>query len=207
MKKILKLGVFTISLLSLVIIRSGAYYSDAEESYDNCFVFEEPEPPLELHLMISEVYYDHPGIQQEKYKEWIELYNATSSPININNWDIRDNDDTINLPNATIPAYSYAVLLRNSNDYTFPGGIQKIYLSSWFDTDLSNSGDRLRLRDVGNNVIDTMSYGNDTTYFNPAAPDVSSGHSLERTSVVVDTDTAADWVDQDTPTPGGPYAP
>ncbi|MDH7475587.1 MAG: lamin tail domain-containing protein [Anaerolineae bacterium] len=67
---------------------------------------------------------------------------------------------------------------------------------------LSNSGDRLVLRDGSGSEIDALSWGSDTTVFNPAAPDVAEGHSLERDPANADTDSASDFVDQATPAPG-----
>ena len=56
-------------------------------------------------------------------------------------------------------------------------------------------------------VIDQMSYGTDTTAFDPACPGVKEGHSLERSPANVDTDTAADWIDQEFPNPGSVTVP
>ena len=67
---------------------------------------------------------------------------------------------------------------------------------------LRNSGDAVLILDDGDAIVDAMSYGDETTFFDPPCPGVSAGHSLERSPVNVDTGTAEDWIDQESPGPG-----
>jgi hypothetical protein len=41
----------------------------------------------------------------------------------------------------------------------------------------------------------------DKSGFSPSAPTVQLGHSLARESLLIDTNTAADWIDNPAPTP------
>jgi len=50
-------------------------------------------------------------------------------------------------------------------------------------------------------IVDAVSYGGDTTAFDPSAMDVLEGHSLRRSNLTTDTNTAIDWEDNATPTP------
>lgn len=69
-------------------------------------------------------------------------------------------------------------------------------------TNLANTGDEVLLVDYNDVVIDTLSWGTSTYAFDPAAPAVDDGHSLERVPADVDTDSANDWQDQPLPAPG-----
>jgi len=58
------------------------------------------------------------------------------------------------------------------------------------------------LKDSQGNLIDTLSYGNDTSIFNPSVPLVSLGSSFERLVPGFDTDFASDFEQRNPPTPG-----
>jgi hypothetical protein len=72
---------------------------------------------------------------------------------------------------------------------------------------LADDGDRLVLRDGQGSVIDALSYGRDATVFQPPAPAVAAGHSLQRIQSDVDTDQASDFADTSDPSPGMPMPP
>jgi hypothetical protein len=67
---------------------------------------------------------------------------------------------------------------------------------------LANEGDRLLLLDEEGRPVDALSYGSDREFFEPPAPAVPLGHSLERFPSDRDTDTAADFRDNPNPSPG-----
>jgi hypothetical protein len=102
----------------------------------------------------------------------------------------------------------FVVLSANASTWAFwpiiPSNAVKIALggSRMFDG-LRNKGDRVLLYDASGNLIDAVSWGDDKTAFDPPVlPIVAKGHSIERTSAGHDTNTAADWVERDNPTPG-----
>ena len=160
-------------------------------------------------LLISEVLYDPPGT--EPNDEWIEIFNNTSSPMELTDWTISDNMSTdVISPTMTIPAGGCMVIAASEDFYTnypdFTGDIVFV-ADGRIGNGLGNSGDRLILKDGEGMVIDRMSYGTDTTAFEPACLDVAEGHSLERSPANVDTDTADDWIDQEAPNPGSVTVP
>jgi hypothetical protein len=160
-------------------------------------------------LLISEVLYDPLGT--EPNEEWIEVYNNTSSPIELTDWTISDNISTdVISPTVTIPVGGCMVIAASQDFYTnypdFTGDIVFV-ADGRIGNGLGNSGDRLILKDGEGIVIDQMSYGTDTTAFDPACPDVPAGHSLERSPANVDTDTFEDWIDQESPDPGAVNVP
>jgi hypothetical protein len=161
-------------------------------------------------LLISEVLYDPLGT--EPNEEWIEIFNSTASPIELTGWTINDNLSTdIISPTVTIPAGGCLVIAASSEDFytnypDFTGDIVFI-ADGRIGNGLGNTGDRLILKDGEGTAVDQMSYGTDATAFDPACPDVEEGHSLERSPPNVDTDTADDWSDQESPNPGEVTAP
>jgi hypothetical protein len=161
-------------------------------------------------LLISEVLYDPLGT--EPNEEWIEVFNNSASPMELTNWTISDNLSTdVISPTVTIPAGGCMVIAASSEDFyanypAFAGAIVFI-ADGRIGNGLGNTGDRLILKDGEGTVIDQMSYGTDTTAFDPPCPDVAEGHSLERSPANVDTDTFEDWIDQESPDPGAVAVP
>ena len=160
------------------------------------------------HLVINEVYYDVDSSHgSEPNNEWIEIYNPTFSAVNIRDWQICDNGgcDTLASSDLDIPANGYAVVTQDASTWgywTVPGSAVKIVLGSPIGSGLSNTGDRLILRDDGGIEIDAMSYGTDTTQLNPACPDVAEGDSLARKPAGQDLDINSDFEDLSSPNPG-----
>ena len=170
--------------------------------------------PIANHLVINEVYYDVCSKDNcggnkgsDGKNEWVEIYNPTSNSIDISGWKICDNTgcETVSSSSA-IPTGGFAIITPQSdtwNYWSIPAGVVKISLgTSNIGSGLNNDSDRVILKDNNGNVVDQMSYGADTTAFNPACPNVPEGHSLERNPSGKDTDTAGDFVDRSSPTPG-----
>ncbi len=70
------------------------------------------------------------------------------------------------------------------------------------DIALANDGDEVVLLNERNLIIDSVNYGDQTTFFTPAVTAVFENQSIERHPANCDTDTATDWQPQETPTPG-----
>lgn len=84
--------------------------------------------------------------------EWIELYNNTEGPINLNAWILKADDGTpeINL-SGTIPANGF-YLLERTDDETVPGiSANLIYKGA-----LGNNGENLKLYNASGNLIDEV---------------------------------------------------
>jgi hypothetical protein len=179
-------------------------------------------------LLISEVLYDTPGTDEDE--EWIEIYNPTASTIDLSVYKIGDEEEQGKgegmyqfPPEASIPpegvivialkATGFYALYGFNPDYevtdTDPSVPDMIKYSAWATGKiaLSNSGDEVLILDEGDAIVDAMSYGDATTFFDPPCPDVITGHSLERSPANVDTDTADDWIDQEFPNPGSVTVP
>lgn len=183
---------------------SGAYFFDIEESLGNILGAAESFPSV----VINEVYYDvGPDKGAETTDEWVELYNKTGQPINLKNWTLTDNNTirVISLSDVILPANGFALISKNTSTWSFwsePASAVQIALGENIGGGLANDGDRLVIKNHLGVTMDKMSYGNDNTVWDPDAPDVAEGHSLEREPDGLDNDLNTDFIDQTTPTPG-----
>lgn len=106
----------------------------------------------------------------------IDIYNPTNTPIAISNWKLTDNTTTHTIPNNTVVA---------------PG---RTYSFAWpAAKSLNPTGDRMQLRNISNVLIDSLSWGSDTSQFNPAIITNGSSKSLVRDDLRYDSGKASDW--------------
>lgn len=196
---------------ALVLISfSTSFFFDIETSIGNIFgAADSFGPPLADHLVINEVMFDPPNSNacgSENDAEWLEIYNPTSISVNLDTWSVGDDLFTDDLPNVIIPAGGFAVVsdctLANFNTiWSLPGSAVYIDLPNAIGNGLANGGEEIRLLN-GVTLVDSVSYGTNTDAFSPSVVSPVSDHSIERDPDGVDTDTAADFVDRTTPTPG-----
>lgn len=206
---------------------SASFFLDNEESKKNVFSAaasfdtsptptpnpsETPTPtPSQIanHLVINEVMFDPPNESAcgaENDAEWVEIYNPVDSDINLDTWAIGDTIFTDDLPNVTLPTGGFAIISDCAQSsfttiWPLPGGIIYIDLPGPIGNGLNNGGEYMRLLN-GATLVDDMSYGSNTTAFSPSAPAPVADHSLERDPDGIDTDTASDFADRTTPSPG-----
>lgn len=159
------------------------------------------------HLLITEVYYDpdvlHTGTSDVS-SEWIEIYNGTGVSVDVSGWSVADASGEFDLiPSGTsIASGSFLVLASSATTTTLWGNTPMLNLGSTLNGGLVNTSDVVFLKNAASSTIDGVSYGADTNAFDPGTPDVGDGHSIKRSNLTTDTNTASDWIDEDTPTPG-----
>jgi len=188
---------------------SLAYFSDTETSSSNSFTAWVPiaTPTPIPHIVINEVF---PSGNNKA--EWIELFNPSSSPVNINNWKIGDanthntgHDDSLSAP-TDIPAGGYAIIITNQSAAPTPPPPPVITItltSANIGNGLNVDGDSVFLSNATNTVVDSMSYGSIANpVFPTPKPTPTLGNSLVRQPNGVDTDSAADWQTNVTPSMG-----
>jgi hypothetical protein len=166
-----------------------------------------PPPPPAEGLLISEVYYDVDAEHgAESANEWVEIHNLGDAPADVSDFTLADGASSDVLPEGTmIPAGGYLIVTNSTTTddfWTFPEGTVVVHLESPIGNGLGNAGDVLFLSDTEATVLDSVSWGSDTSAFDPSAPDVAEGSSLDRVDNETDTDTAADWEENETPDPG-----
>ena len=139
------------------------------------------------HVLISEVFYDTPG--RDNQEEWIELYNPTSSTVDLSGWTLSDNTKTYTIPSGTIinPG-SYLVIARNKNGFFNLYGFYPDI--SGLNLNLGNRGDQVILKDPNGQEIDFVAWEGYVTGWDITAP---TGSSIERNPSSVDTDSVSDW--------------
>lgn len=168
----------------------------------------DPTPTPEIdHLLISEVFYDVDGVHgSESANEWLEIYNGTGVAVDLTGWSISDAASSDTLPDGVVISDGEYLLITNatstSDFWSIPSGTTVVSLGSPLGNGLGNSGDVVLLKDPSEAMVDAVSWGSNIDAFDPAAPDVVEGHSLARADLSTDSDTASDWVDRETPTPG-----
>lgn len=93
------------------------------------------------------------GTEVSHNDEWIELYNGSSEPVNLDGWVLKASDGTPEIPLAgTLLTSKGFYLLERTNDDSVPGiAADQIYTGA-----LKNSGETLQLYDVESSLIDTV---------------------------------------------------
>jgi hypothetical protein len=157
-------------------------------------------------IVFSEVLYDS-RTYGDTDGEWIELYNPNPYSINLSNWTISDNNETTTFPaDCIIGPNCYFVWANNQQEFlknhgTYP---DKTGLS----LKLSNTGDYLELRDNNWTLVDQVAWESDASsvwgWGSASRPYANEGKSIVRSDLNQDTDTYADWLNNQpsTPTPG-----
>ncbi len=159
--------------------------------------------PAGDNIIISEVEYD--AATPDNASEWFELYNPTGSSIDISGWSFTDGEGTVTIPVATPAitpgAYFIATHTATGGELTHYPGVTVAMEYGTIDVGsllMANSGDELTLSDAGGTVIDFVSWEGHTAGWNIEADD---SESIARTTSI-DTDTQADWLSNQAPTPG-----
>ena len=170
-------------------------------------------------LLISEVVFNEVGSTADG--EWIEIFNNGSSPINLTNYKIGDEEQSGGT-SATEALFQFpaGAVINPGEVQTISGGATRFFtvygfnptyetsatdaavpdmtIYSTWDPDggimnMSNTNDQAVLVDGTDTVIDAASWGNNFA-FNPSlAQPVLDGQSYQRTDPYTDTDTANDW--------------
>jgi hypothetical protein len=141
-----------------------------------------PGPPGPGTIVITEVMKD-PAAVADSAGEWIELYNASPSVVNLEGWTLRDNGaESMVLQNGGnglfLPSGRY-FLLGSNGDVLTNGGISVGYDWDWSLFKLDNADDEVVLVAPGNIEVDRIEYDNGFLW-----PDVT-GSSLSLRSGVL----------------------
>ena len=156
-------------------------------------------------ILITEVYYN-PGSRcrgnfceatgtNEWMNEWIILYNFGEAEINLSDWEICDNNRCIKIKEGIVPSKQFAFVTPSTTTlflWHIPHAYLKIILNEKIGNGLANDGDRVILKDSAGNIVDALSYGNDSSVFDKP-PKAREGKSLLRVILTRDTDTGSDF--------------
>jgi hypothetical protein len=132
--------------------------------------------PQQYDVTINEIMADpDPVVNTLPDYEYIELYNKTAFPININNWTLTVGTNTKVLPDVFIPADSFLVLTSTTGLPNFPSGINVVAVTSF--PALTNTGASISIKNAAGAAISSVSYTDDW-YQDDAKKD--GGYSIEQ---------------------------
>ncbi|KAA3606164.1 MAG: lamin tail domain-containing protein [Calditrichaeota bacterium] len=139
-------------------------------------------------VIVTEIM-QNPSAVSDNNGEYFEVYNTTTSAINIDGWVMRDNgSNTHTIDNGgslMVPANGYLVLGLNSNTAT-NGGVSVDYqYSSW---SLANGDDEVILEE-GGIIIDEVYYDGGPNFPDP------TGISMELLDINSDNNVGANWAE------------
>jgi hypothetical protein len=160
-------------------------------------------------MIINEVLYDADANTTDPDAEWVELYNASEVSVDVGYWSLRDASGLDALPSIVVPPRGFAIIAATEAFRSLYSDVEApvAVVGGRIGNALGNDGDRLALVDATGATVDAISWGEDASVLDPSIGDVPAGHSIERRVAGADTDTAADFVDNDRPSPGRAYEP
>ncbi len=174
-------------------------------------------------LLLTEIFYDTPGMDSEQ--EWVELANFGLEEVVLSNYKLGDEEqpggkegmlrfpkDSVIAPGQIIivaqDAQGFRALFGRDPDYEISGSdpavpkMRRFAIWSVGKFLLANDGDEVILLDDKNRQVDSINYGDKSTFFDPAISGVYTGQSIARVPMACDSDSAADWQPSRVPTPG-----
>jgi len=144
-------------------------------------------------IVINEIMYNSPGTDVE----FVELFNRSSTTINLDGWYLLDDNDahTHCLLTGNLAAGSYLVIAGNNTLIRAAYPTITNLNSNDYDTGtnawaLGNGGDAVRLFNSTNELQDIVTYGTSGDW--PASPD-GNGPSLELLNPALDNSLPASW--------------
>jgi len=142
-------------------------------------------------IIITEIM-QNPNAVNDNLGEYFEVYNTTSTAIDMVGWEIVDltnaNENFTIVSSVIVPANGYAVFVASS-DSTTNGGITPDYTYNGTTTFLGNGSDEISIQ-CGGSIIDEVSWDNGTTFPDPTG--ISMELSITAFSAV-DNDFGSNW--------------
>jgi hypothetical protein len=152
---------------------SGNGMTTATTSF-NYFVFGTPNFK---EIVLNEIYADPSPIINLTATEFVELYNRSASPFNLNGLKLTDGSSIAILGTYTLAAGAYVIVcpIADTAQFTALGYTNKLGVSSF--PSLNNTGDNIYLKTGAGTFIDSVNYS-DTWYKNAIKKD--GGYTLEQ---------------------------
>ncbi len=124
------------------------------------------------------------GTENSANDEWIELYNNSSSPIDLEGWEIISNDKTPNIIlKNKIPAKGFFILERTNETTLVSIDSDLIYKGS-----LNNNGEYLKLIDQNKKIIDGIDCSKKWFF-----GDNETKKTMERKNVLINGGNLENW--------------
>jgi Lamin Tail Domain len=134
----------------------------------------------------------NPAAVSDSKGEWVELYNAGTTAVDITGWTLMDQGSDKHVITAgdagaaglTIAAGKYVVLAKNT-DSTTNGGVTVAYGYGSTDFHIANSADEIVLLDKSGLLVDKVAY--------TSSWGVAAGASMQLKDPTLDNNVAANW--------------
>ena len=142
-------------------------------------------------LVINEIMYE----PEPDNSEFIEFYNNSSNPVNVGGWRIEDesgNNFKLSDTSIIIPKGKYFLLSADSmvsSKYSIENNRYKNILNV-SSLGFSNTGEIIQLKDIKNNLIDSVSYSKSWHNKNFG---ITKNISLERINPALDSNDPSNW--------------
>jgi PKD repeat protein len=170
------LGVFDVSL---TVFNTNGSTTMTKTDYINVI------QPADLDLVITEIMYNPPEAGND-ILEFIEIYNNSSSPANLNGLYFAQGIEFA-FPNQVLAPSAYYLICVNAT--AFQTGYNKTAVQ-WTSGALSNSGETLEIKDANGNTVDIVSFLDVEPW--PTEPD-GNGPSLTLCDPSSDNNDPANW--------------
>ena len=143
---------------------------------------------INAQLVITEISYNPPESGTDSL-EYVELYNSTTSAIDLTGYMIQDNN-THTIESGTVPAEGYAILAINPAAIMTILGEPAIQIG---DLALSNGGEYVAILNPNGNVIDEVTYDDEGDW--PTFEDGTdgAGASIELCDIDSDNNDGNNW--------------
>lgn len=137
-------------------------------------------------VIINEIMYNPSTGNQDD--EFLELYNTTGSPIDLEGWSFSDGITLTFGPGVTIGANDYLVVSPSISQTMTTYGVEAA--AQYAPTNLSNGGETITLVDDTSAEVDSVTYDDAAPW--PTSPD-GNGPSLELKDTSLDNSNPANW--------------
>ena len=110
---------------------------------------------------------------EDSGREWIELFNYGSAPVDLTGWTLTDEDsDSVALPSVTVPSGGYVIVVNGSSDMTgvqakavfeteWLGGVADARVFGVSGIALGNSTDEIIISNGSATAVWSLAYEND----------------------------------------------
>ena len=189
-KVILTLSQFLVSGEEYQLLTSGItdINGNSASNQTTNFLFFEPEPGAYKELVINEIFADPTPVVGLPDAEFIELFNASESYFELENWKLVNTDVERNLLPFLLEPGAYLIICDLDDQVLFEDFGQVMGLESF--TALSNSGDSLTVLNADGTVVDWVTYS-DNWYNDPVKAE--GGFSLELINPYAECGGAENW--------------
>ncbi|MEM6263283.1 MAG: lamin tail domain-containing protein [Bacteroidota bacterium] len=155
--------------------------------------------PTTPQVVINEIQYN-PVESGTDVTEFIELFNAGSTAVDLSGWSFTAGVDFTFPSGASIGAGEYVVVTVNQTGFNNYYGCDADY--QWTSGGLSNGGEEIILVDASSNQVDVVDFndaapwpvGNNGGVTDPTDPD-GGGPSIELTDASLDNNDGASWTE------------